>query len=64
MRGIANGAQLDMEDIIALNVRSEIGLTNYPNTPKVALPAITDGCTSIVQRSQDGSTVILAQNWD
>jgi isopenicillin-N N-acyltransferase-like protein len=64
IRGIAEGAQLDREDILALNVRSEIGLTNYSNTPKEAPPAITDGCTSIVQRSQDGSTVILAQNWD
>lgn len=64
MRGIAEGAQLDMEDILALNVRSEIGLTNYPNTPKDTPPAITDGCTSIVQCSQDRSTMILAQNWD
>lgn len=64
MQGIAEGAQLEMEDILALNVRSEIGLTNYPNTPKETPPAITDGCTSIVQRSQDGSTVVLAQNWD
>ncbi|KUL84860.1 hypothetical protein ZTR_08256 [Talaromyces verruculosus] len=64
MRGIAEGARLDMGDILALNVRSEIGLTNYPNTPKEEPPAITDGCTSIVQRSQDGSTVVLAQNWD
>lgn len=64
MRGIAEGAQLDVEDILALNVRSEISLTNYPNAPKETRPAITDGCTSIVQRSQDGSIIVLAQNWD
>ncbi|EED15891.1 Acyl-coenzyme A:6-aminopenicillanic-acid-acyltransferase 40 kDa form, putative [Talaromyces stipitatus ATCC 10500] len=55
IQGIADGAQLDEEDILALNVRSEIGLTNYSNTPKETFPTI---------RSPDGSTVILAQNWD
>ncbi|OKL62190.1 hypothetical protein UA08_02329 [Talaromyces atroroseus] len=70
IQGIADGAQLDREDILALNVRSEIALTNYDNSPKEEgekeklPPAITDGCTAIAQRSQDGPTLVLAQNWD
>lgn len=66
IQGIADGAQLDREDILALNVRSEISLTNYENTPSEERipPPITDGCTAIAQCSQDGSTVVLAQNWD
>lgn len=54
MRGIADGAGrgLTMEDILTLNVRSEIALTNY-----------ADGCTSISQEGKAGE-MFLAQNWD
>lgn len=54
MQGIAEGAGfgLTLEDILALNVRSEIALTNY-----------TDGCTSLSQSCEDGR-IFLAQNWD
>ncbi|EXJ75645.1 uncharacterized protein A1O5_00152 [Cladophialophora psammophila CBS 110553] len=54
MRGIADGAGggLTREDILTLNVRSEICLTNY-----------ADGCTSISQVGEDGK-IFLAQNWD
>lgn len=55
MRGIAEGAgrRLVMEDILTLNVRSEIALTNY-----------SDGCTCISQSNGLTSSVFLAQNWD
>ncbi len=54
MRGIADGAGsgLTREDILTLNVRSEISLTNY-----------ADGCTSISQVG-DAGAIYLAQNWD
>ena len=54
MKGIAEGAGhgLVMEDILTLNARSELGLTNF-----------SDGCTSLSQRGPDGR-VFLAQNWD
>ncbi|KAH8895228.1 AAT-domain-containing protein [Thozetella sp. PMI_491] len=54
MKGIADGAGggLTREDILTLNVRSEIALTNY-----------TDGCTSLSQCTPGGE-VFLAQNWD
>lgn len=53
MRGIAAGAGVDFMDILALNLRSEISLTNY-----------SDGCTSIVSQNPTTSEVFLAQNWD
>ncbi|KAL6248226.1 hypothetical protein RBB50_004481 [Rhinocladiella similis] len=54
MRGIADGVGggLTYEDILTLNVRSEISLTNY-----------ADGCTSISQVGKEGQ-MFLAQNWD
>lgn len=57
MRGVADGAGgagggLTRDDILTLNVRSEIALTNY-----------ADGCTSISQTA-NGGKIFLAQNWD
>ncbi|EPE34770.1 N-terminal nucleophile aminohydrolases (Ntn hydrolases) [Glarea lozoyensis ATCC 20868] len=54
MRGIAEGSGhgLLLEDILALNVRSEIALTNY-----------ADGCTTLAQAGPEGK-IFLAQNWD
>ncbi|KIW58352.1 hypothetical protein PV05_02877 [Exophiala xenobiotica] len=53
MRGIAEGSGVDFQDVLALNLRSEISLTNY-----------SDGCTSIVSQNPTTSEVFLAQNWD
>ncbi|CRG91278.1 hypothetical protein PISL3812_08326 [Talaromyces islandicus] len=53
MRGIAAGAEVDFLDILALNLRSEIALTNY-----------SDGCTSIVSQNADNARTYVAQNWD
>ena len=54
MQAIAEGAGVDFLDILTLNVRSEIVLTNY-----------SDGCTTVGQAPKDGSgEVFLAQNWD
>ncbi|GAM40565.1 short-chain dehydrogenase [Talaromyces pinophilus] len=47
------GAERAGPDILALNLRSEISLTNY-----------SDGCTSITTATPDASQVFLAQNWD
>ncbi|KAH7137529.1 acyl-coenzyme A:6-aminopenicillanic-acid-acyltransferase [Dactylonectria estremocensis] len=52
MKGIADGAKLTLEDILALNLRSEILLTAY-----------ADGCTSLSQRTNSG-TMVLSENWD
>ncbi|KAL2840505.1 acyl-coenzyme A:6-aminopenicillanic acid acyl-transferase-domain-containing protein [Aspergillus pseudoustus] len=53
MKGIAAGAGVDFLDILALNLRSEISLTNY-----------SDGCTSITTTNPDTLEVFIAQNWD
>lgn len=58
MVGIADGADLYILDIVALNCRSEI-----------ALGLFSDGCSSLGwklpgrEEAEDGK-VILAQNWD
>jgi isopenicillin-N N-acyltransferase-like protein len=53
MRGIADGAGVAFLDILALNLRSEIALTNY-----------SDGCTSVLTTNTSRSEVFVAQNWD
>lgn len=49
--GIADGAQRDILDIIALNVRTEIAFGQF-----------SDGCTSLYWR--DERYAFLGQNWD
>lgn len=51
IEGIAEGAGLDVLDIVALNSRSEI-----------ALGLFSDGCSSLGWKREDH--VLLAQNWD
>ncbi|KAH7397843.1 acyl-coenzyme A:6-aminopenicillanic acid acyl-transferase-domain-containing protein [Cadophora sp. MPI-SDFR-AT-0126] len=52
MAFIAEGANVDLLDITALNCRSEI-----------ALGLFSDGCTSMGWK-REGGEVLLAQNWD
>ncbi|KAJ9294433.1 hypothetical protein DTO271G3_7008 [Paecilomyces variotii] len=52
MEGIAEGAGVNVLDIVALNCRSEIALGKF-----------SDGCTSISWKKSDNER-ILAQNWD
>jgi len=51
MQGIAEGAGVGYEDILALNVRTEI-----------AFGAFNDGCTALSWKA--GERSLLAQNWD
>ena len=51
MRGVADGASVDFEDILALNVRTEI-----------AYGMFSDGCTSFSWKV--GEKSFIAQNWD
>lgn len=57
MKAIALASDVPFIDILTLNVRSEISLTNY-----------SDGCTTVGQywKPKDGGqeSVFLAQNWD
>jgi len=51
IQGVADGAQVELSDIIACNVRTEI-----------AFGLFSDGCTALSWRTDDAS--FLAQNWD
>jgi isopenicillin-N N-acyltransferase like protein len=51
MEGVAAGSGVKYEDILALNVRTEI-----------AFGAFNDGCTAISWKGKESS--FLAQNWD
>ena len=51
MQGLADGADVEFEDILCLNVRTEI-----------AYGMFNDGCTALSWKSSDRS--FIAQNWD
>lgn len=53
LEGIASGSSRSFDDILTLNVRSEITLVD-----------MSDGCTSIGQRSKETNEVFIGQNWD
>lgn len=54
IEGIAEGASVRFEDILALNARSEIALTGNKH----------DGCTSVAVMPPLGQKAYLAQTWD
>lgn len=58
MQGIADGAGVEFEDILALNARSEIALTGYKGQ------TFSDGCTAISVTSPITSDTFIGQNWD
>ncbi len=58
MEGIAEGANVDFEDILALNARSEIALGAYGGK------GFSDGCTAIATFSPVSKDTIIGQNWD
>lgn len=61
MKGVAEGAGVELLDILALNVRTEIIFGLFTDQP--ALPVKVDGCTSLAYHTAAG-TGYLAQNWD
>lgn len=63
MRGIAAGAEVEFEDIVLINARTEVLQLGKRRAPADRDP---DGCTGVVvmpEASADGS-LIHAQNWD
>ena len=58
MQGVAEGAGVDFEDILALNARSEIALGSYGGQ------GFSDGCTAIATFQPVSRDVIIGQNWD
>ncbi|RWR07494.1 C45 family autoproteolytic acyltransferase/hydrolase [Siminovitchia fortis] len=57
MEGVAKGAGVDFEDILTLNARSEIALTNKGNI-------FSDGCTTMAITSPIINDTIIGQTWD
>lgn len=58
IEGVAAGAGVDFEDILALNARSEIALTGRKDK------IFSDGCTSIAVTPPASDETIIGQNWD
>ncbi|ASN07414.1 hypothetical protein CFK40_14920 [Virgibacillus necropolis] len=58
MEGIADGAGVEFEDILALNARSEIALAGSKGT------AFSDGCTAMAVTNPLIPETIIGQNWD
>ncbi len=58
MEGIAKGAGVEFEDILALNARSEIALAGYKGK------SFSDGCTAIALTKPIIQDTIIGQNWD
>ncbi|MEO1266558.1 MAG: C45 family peptidase [Myxococcota bacterium] len=66
MEGIARGAGVELEDILALNCRSEILPSTFLKIFGDGQPEVNE-CTSLVASASGGSTdgqTWLAQNWD
>ncbi|WP_245804703.1 C45 family autoproteolytic acyltransferase/hydolase [Halobacillus hunanensis] len=58
MEGVAEGAGVEFDDILALNARSEIALANYKGA------SFSDGCTAIAVTAPLITETIIGQNWD
>ncbi|KAL1850771.1 hypothetical protein Daus18300_012779 [Diaporthe australafricana] len=65
MQGIADGANVDVLDVLALNIRTEIafGLFDENSRRPMAVDTVVDGCTTLGWKVPSGDT-FLAQNWD
>lgn len=64
IRGIAEGAQLEVEKIVALNARTEL---LYGNVKRALTPLeMAEGCTGVIAlpEATAGGHVIHGQNWD
>ncbi|CAL5868179.1 uncharacterized protein PFLUO_LOCUS2403 [Penicillium psychrofluorescens] len=59
MKGIADGAEVPLVDIMALNARSEITFGLFVETKK---QVDSDGCTSMALKL--AQTTFISQNWD
>lgn len=63
IEGIAEGAKLDVLDVLALNIRSEIAFGLFDEHSRRPMAIQVDGCTTLGWKVPSGSTY-LAQNWD
>ncbi|KAL4963159.1 acyl-coenzyme A:6-aminopenicillanic acid acyl-transferase-domain-containing protein [Aspergillus stella-maris] len=64
IEGIAEGAGVDIIDVLAINIRTEVafGLFDKRSRRPMAIDTV-DGCTTLGWKTPSGAT-FLAQNWD
>ena len=60
--GIAEGAEVDLDDIVAINVRTEIMFSAKARASGASLPRVGE-CSSFAHVGDDGH-VVVGQNWD
>ncbi len=60
--GIAEGAEVDLDDILAINVRTEIMFAAKARASGAALPRVAE-CSAFARVGSDGR-VVVGQNWD
>jgi isopenicillin-N N-acyltransferase-like protein len=60
--GIAEGAGVDLDDVVAINVRTEIMFAAKARASGASLPRVSE-CSAFAHVGEDGS-VLVGQNWD
>ena len=60
--GIAEGAEVELDDVVAINVRTEIMFAAKARTAGASLPSVAE-CSSFARIGQDSGTIV-GQNWD
>ncbi|KAK1676491.1 acyl-coenzyme A:6-aminopenicillanic acid acyl-transferase-domain-containing protein [Colletotrichum godetiae] len=68
IEGVAEGAAVDVLDVVTLNIRSEVAFGLFEaeskqDTSGAAAEMAVDGCTALGWKTPGGST-FLSQNWD
>ncbi len=63
MRGIADGAGVPFEDVLAINVRTEVMFAAKARSAAATLPRTLE-CTAFAAVPDDGRPVLAGQNWD
>jgi hypothetical protein len=66
MRGIADGAGVDIEDVVMINARTEVVAKAHAEKHEMADSIGEDGCTAALIMKERSSTgnLIHGQNWD
>ncbi len=63
LRGIAEGAEVPFDDIMAINVRTEVMYAAKARNAAMQLPRVGE-CTAFAAVPSDGRPVLVGQNWD
>jgi isopenicillin-N N-acyltransferase-like protein len=63
IRGIADGAGLTFEDVLAINVRTEVMYAAKARNAAMLLPRTLE-CTAFAAVPDDDRAVLVGQNWD